>query len=124
MRGLAGFDALFLLMAIFNFGLPTLSPWFEQNIFMRYMALGFGLIHTFRVGSVYTTLAVTFERFQVIVFPLKHIRYSVQCFKFRKKMQFRKDSLFASRAKINALDFFGGMKWPKMSRRSEKKNFR
>ena len=78
LRGLAGFDALFLLMAIFNFGLPTLSPWFEQNFFMRHMALGFGLIHTFRVGSVYTTLAVTFERFQVIVFPLKHIRYSAQ----------------------------------------------
>ena len=74
LRGLAGFDALFLLMALFSFGLPTLSPWFERNFFMRYMALSFGLIHTFRVGSVYTTLAVTFERFQVIVFPLKQMR--------------------------------------------------
>ena len=74
LRGLAGFDALFLLMALFSFGLPTLSPWFERNFFMRYMALSFGFIHTFRVGSVYTTLAVTFERFQVIVFPLKQMR--------------------------------------------------
>ena len=31
-------------------------------------------MHTFRVGSVYVTLAVTFERFHAIIFPLRHFR--------------------------------------------------
>jgi hypothetical protein len=36
------------------------------------MPIVFGLLHTFRVGSVYVTLAVTFERFHAIICPLKH----------------------------------------------------
>ena len=36
------------------------------------MRVLFGLIHTFRIGSVYMTLAVTFERFHAIIFPLRH----------------------------------------------------
>ena len=35
----------------------------------------FGLIHTFRIGSVYMTLAVTFERFHAIIFPLRHFSW-------------------------------------------------
>ena len=75
LRGLATFDLLFLLVAILAFGLPNLSSWYEENVFMRIMAWSFGFAHTFRVGSVYVTLAVTFERFWAIVFPLKHLRY-------------------------------------------------
>ena len=68
------FDALFLLAAIMSFGLPTLSVWFNDVVFMRAMATLFGLLHTFRTGSVYITLGVTFERFYSIVCPFKHIR--------------------------------------------------
>ena len=75
LRGLATFDLLFLLVAILAFGLPNLSSWYEENVFMRIMAWSFGFAHTFRVGSVYVTLAVTFERFWAIIFPLKHLRY-------------------------------------------------
>ena len=74
LRGLAIFDALFLFAAILSFGLPTLSQWFNDEIFMRIMATLFGLLHTFRTGSVYVTLAVTFERFYSIVCPFRHNR--------------------------------------------------
>ena len=70
LRGLAIFDALFLLVAILVFGLPKLSNWYNEN-FMVIMVICFGLLHTFRVGSVYVTLAVTFERFHAIASPLK-----------------------------------------------------
>ena len=75
LRGLAAFDALFLLAAILSFGLPTMSSWYTTNVFLGglcIMRVLFGLIHTFRIGSVYMTLAVTFERFHAIIFPLRH----------------------------------------------------
>ena len=75
LRGLAAFDALFLLAAILSFGLNQLSPWYTNNVFLGglcIMRVLFGLIHTFRIGSVYMTLAVTFERFHAIIFPLRH----------------------------------------------------
>ena len=75
LRGLAAFDALFLLAAILSFGLPELSTWYLNNVFLGgvcIMRFLFGLIHTFRIGSVYMTLSVTFERFHAIIFPLRH----------------------------------------------------
>ena len=75
LRGLAAFDALFLLAAILSFGLNQLSPWYTNNVFLGglcIMRVLFGLILTFRIGSVYMTLAVTFERFHAIIFPLRH----------------------------------------------------
>ena len=39
------------------------------------MPIVFGMLHTFRVGSVYVTLAVTFERFHAIICPLKHFAW-------------------------------------------------
>jgi hypothetical protein len=72
LRGLATFDALFLFIAIISFGFPQLSRWYTRNIFLYIMPIVFGLLHTFRVGSVYVTLAVTFERFHAIICPLKH----------------------------------------------------
>ena len=72
LRGLATFDALFLFIAIISFGFPQLSKWYTRNVFLYIMPIVFGLLHTFRVGSVYVTLAVTFERFHAIICPLKH----------------------------------------------------
>ena len=72
LRGLATFDALFLIIAIISFGFPQLSRWYSKNVFLYIMPIVFGLLHTFRVGSVYVTLAVTFERFHAIICPLKH----------------------------------------------------
>ena len=72
LRGLATFDALFLFVAIISFGFPQLSKWYTRNVFLYIMPIVFGLLHTFRVGSVYVTLAVTFERFHAIICPLKH----------------------------------------------------
>lgn len=74
LRGLAWFDALFLVAAMMSFGLPNLSTWYTDTIFMRLMATLFGLLHTFRTGSVYVTLAVTYERFHSIICPLKKLR--------------------------------------------------
>ncbi|TRY73600.1 hypothetical protein TCAL_08729 [Tigriopus californicus] len=70
--GLACFDTLFLWVAILAFGLPNLSNWYKETVFLPIMAITFGLLHTFRVGSVFVTLSVNFERFYAIVFPLKH----------------------------------------------------
>ncbi len=72
LRGLASFDALFLTFAIISFGFPELSDWYNKTVFQPIMPIVFGLLHTFRVGSVYVTLAVTFERFHAIICPLKH----------------------------------------------------
>ncbi len=74
LRGLATFDALFLLLAIFSFGMPKMSDSYKRNVFVHLMAMFFGLLHTFRVGSVYVTLAVTFERFHAIICPLRHFK--------------------------------------------------
>ena len=48
LRGLAIFDALFLLTAILAFGFPKLWPWYHDNLFVYFMAASFGLLHTFR----------------------------------------------------------------------------
>ena len=52
-----------------------MSEWFNDHVFMHIMAAIYGLLHTFRTGSVYVTLAVTYERFNSIVCPLKVFRY-------------------------------------------------
>ena len=75
LRGLAAFDALFLFSAILLFGLPNISTWYNENVFVGGICIVrvlFGLIHTFRTGSVFMTLAVTIERFNGIVFPFRH----------------------------------------------------
>jgi hypothetical protein len=56
------------------FGLPKMSDFYLKKIFVHIMATVFGLLHTFRVGSVYVTLAVTFERFHAIICPLRHFK--------------------------------------------------
>lgn len=75
LRGLATSDALFLIMALLAFGLPHLSARYKESLFTYIMPVCFGLLHTFRVGSVYVTLAVTFERFHAIIFPLRHFAW-------------------------------------------------
>lgn len=45
-----------------------------KNFFLHIMSPVYGLLHTFRVGSVYVTLAVTFERFHAIICPLRHFK--------------------------------------------------
>jgi len=74
LRGLATFDALFLLVAIMSFGMPRLSDYYMKHIFNHIMIFAYGFLHTFRVGSVYVTLAVTFERFHAIICPLRHFK--------------------------------------------------
>ncbi len=73
LMGLASFDAFFLICAIVTFGLPTVSDWYEKNIFLTIMPVSYGLTHTARVGSVFATLSVTLERFFAIVFPFKDV---------------------------------------------------
>jgi len=75
LQGLAIFDALFLSVAIISFGIPQLSEWYSENIFLHTMPIALGLLHTFRVGSVYVTLSVTFERFHAIICPLRQFRW-------------------------------------------------
>ena len=75
LRGLATFDALFLIVAIMSFGLPKMSTFYFEHIFQHIMVFVYGLLHTFRVGSVYVTLAVTFERFHAIICPLRHFKW-------------------------------------------------
>lgn len=75
LSGLATFDTLFLLLAITSFGLPVLSEWYSETIFLPITPIAFGLLHTFRVGSVYMLLAVTIERFYAILFPFKSFRW-------------------------------------------------
>lgn len=71
LRGLAIFDTCFLFMALLNMGLPKLWPWYQEGLFMDLINVLFGLLHTFRVGSVCFTVSVNVERLCVIVFPLK-----------------------------------------------------
>jgi hypothetical protein len=39
----------------------------------------YGLVHVFRVGSVFSTLSVTLERFFAIVFPLRDVTCVKRC---------------------------------------------
>ncbi|XP_059087651.1 FMRFamide receptor-like [Tigriopus californicus] len=71
LTNLALFDGLFLIMAILTFGLPTLSSTYKSNVFLKIMPVCYGFTHVFRVGSVYSTLSVTMERFFAIVLPFK-----------------------------------------------------
>jgi len=57
LRGLAVCDAFFLASAVSAFGLPELSGWWRRDVFASCAPLLFGLLHTFRVGSVYVTVA-------------------------------------------------------------------
>lgn len=57
LRGLAFCDALFLVCAILSFGLPQLTAYYKDNVFPLAAPILFGFIHTFRVGSVYVTMA-------------------------------------------------------------------
>jgi hypothetical protein len=75
LQGLAIFDALFLFIAIISFGIPQLSEWYSEYVFVHIMPVALGLLHTFRVGSVYVTLSVTFERFHAIICPLRQFRW-------------------------------------------------
>ena len=80
LRALACFDALFLFSAILAFGLPTLSTTFVETLFHQIMGPLFGLLHIFRTGVVYCTLAVTYERFHSVVKPLvvfRHKKYLI-----------------------------------------------
>ena len=58
-----------------SFGLPKMSTFYFEHIFQHIMVFVYGLLHTFRVGSVYVTLAVTFERFHAIICPLRHFKW-------------------------------------------------
>ncbi|CAM6054402.1 unnamed protein product [Sphagnum tenellum] len=71
LTSLASFDGLFLLSAIFTFGLPVLSARYKQQVYIYVIPITYGLSHTFRVGSVYSTLNVTLERFFAIVLPFR-----------------------------------------------------
>ena len=75
LRTLACFDALFLATAIVAFGLPQLSAWYSRNVFFYLVSISFGFLHTFRTGSVCVTVAVNFERFYAIVFPLRQFTF-------------------------------------------------
>ena len=57
-----------------SFGLPRLSINYLKYVFNPIMIFAYGFLHTFRVGSVYVTLAVTFERFHAIICPLRHFK--------------------------------------------------
>ena len=61
-------------VAIMSFGMPRLSDYYMKHIFNHIMIFAYGFLHTFRVGSVYVTLAVTFERFHAIICPLRHFK--------------------------------------------------
>ena len=54
--------------------MPRLSDYYMKHIFNHIMIFAYGFLHTFRVGSVYVTLAVTFERFHAIICPLRHFK--------------------------------------------------
>ncbi len=60
LRALAFCDALFLSVAAAALGLPTLAgpgSAYRETVFPPVAAVAFGLLHTFRVGSVYVTVA-------------------------------------------------------------------
>lgn len=79
LTGLASFDAAFLVMAIFTFGLKELSHGYKRNVFHSILPVIYGLLHTFRTGSVYSTIAVTMERFFAIVFPFREFNKVKRC---------------------------------------------
>ena len=72
--GLSIFDMLYLIIGISIFGLPAMSEWYREEIFVYIMPLGYGLGHIGRVGSVFVTVSVTIERYFAVVHPLKHVR--------------------------------------------------
>lgn len=75
LRGLSVFDAGFLLLAILTLGLQRLSSEYKSTIFVEMSFIYFGLLHTFRVGSVCVTVCINIERVFAIVFPLKSVTW-------------------------------------------------
>jgi hypothetical protein len=60
------------MIGISIFGLPEISNWYAEEIYVHIMPLGYGLAHVGRVGSVFVTVSVTIERYLAIVHPLQH----------------------------------------------------
>ena len=72
--GLSIFDMLYLIIGISIFGLPEMSQWYKERVYIYIMPFGYGLGHIGRVGSVFVTVSVTIERYFAICHPLKHLR--------------------------------------------------
>ena len=72
--GLSIFDMLYLIIGLSIFGLPEISQWYKESVYIYIMPFGYGLGHIGRVGSVFVTVSVTIERYFAIVHPLKHFR--------------------------------------------------
>ena len=62
------------MIGISIFGLPEISHWYANKIYVYIMPLGYGLAHVGRVGSVFVTVSVTIERYLAIVHPLQQFR--------------------------------------------------
>ena len=65
---------LYLIIGFSIFGMPAISKWYEEKVYIYIMPFGYGLGHIGRVGSVFVTVSVTIERYFAIVHPLKHFR--------------------------------------------------
>ena len=110
------FTGLFLSQsAIMSFGLPRLSINYLKHVFNPIMIFAYGFLHTFRVGSVYVTLAVTFERFHAIICPLRHFK--------RKKYMLPACTIFAivyNLPKYFELQIKVSMSWLKCQKKRKK----
>lgn len=65
---LAFFDMMFLALAFLTLGLPNLSQHYRQTLFLDFINPLFGLLHTFRVGSVCITVCLNIQRVFGLVF--------------------------------------------------------
>lgn len=70
---LAIFDSLLLLAAIFLYSLEYIYEYLESitlyNFWIKFVKCGFAMSHVAQTGSVYITVAVTFERYLAVLYP-------------------------------------------------------
>ena len=77
MLSLAVFDLIFIITVIFGFGIPSLSPEFEDTaIWQSTFFLTRTLANTAMMGSVYFTMAITIERYVTVCHPFYRVSHS------------------------------------------------
>jgi len=72
---LSVFDTLYLITSVSIFGIPSISKEFVGTFHLLSLPVILPLIHIGTVGSIFTTLALSIERYLTVAHPFARLRY-------------------------------------------------
>ena len=77
MLSLAAFDLLYITTSILCYGIPPLSPEYKESAIYNYsFAWIRSLVQIAMTGSIYFTMAITFERYVTVCHPFYRVSHS------------------------------------------------